>query len=73
MLFYDSQQREEDAGEVFLIHVRFYKIFTAETERRRAERVEGEGVKVNRSVIAEMLNKHTCVFASSELIKIEFL
>lgn len=36
--------------------------------------VEGEGVKVNRCIIIVLLNKHTCVQASSSrLIKIEFL
>lgn len=35
---------------------------------------EGEGVKVNRCIIIVLLNKHTCVQASSSrLIKIEFL
>lgn len=63
-LFTTHSNVKEMLAKFFLIHVRFYKIFTAQRMKASGTSGKGEGVKVNRSVIAAMLNKYTCVFAS---------
>lgn len=81
MFFYDSYSTEREIPAKFSLFIRMlaeiYGRGSGEEGKRLARRrvvVEGEGVKVNRCIIIVLLNKHTCVQASSSrLIKIEFL